>query len=273
LKKLPHHIYLPANTQGRDFAVGDIHMEYGKLKAALKAAGFDESKDRLFSVGDLIGREGRELEECIKLLDEPWFHVVEGNHEMALVEASRHSMSLCAWRSVQNESIKAFSDNQLTAFAERLRDLPTVITIGKGENRINLVHAVMSNPAKKLMTDAQLDQVNFTWAQVCSFTEFRFLAAEHREQSRSNQSSPRVFEGLSLTLCGHSAVDTPTMVASHYLLDTGCGRLADANYLNPRVSLVEIAPLLLEYQLALAASDFYRQVDEPDNENDPSPMG
>ena len=40
------------NATGRDFAVGDIHGCFARLRAALDAAGFDESSgDRLFSVG------------------------------------------------------------------------------------------------------------------------------------------------------------------------------------------------------------------------------
>ncbi|WP_261986408.1 metallophosphoesterase, partial [Enterococcus faecium] len=44
------------NSIGRDFAVGDIHGCFSRLNSALNTIEFDPSKDRLFSVGDLVDR-------------------------------------------------------------------------------------------------------------------------------------------------------------------------------------------------------------------------
>lgn len=44
------------NLQGIDYACGDIHGCFTKLRSVLEAINFDESKDRLFSVGDLVDR-------------------------------------------------------------------------------------------------------------------------------------------------------------------------------------------------------------------------
>lgn len=44
------------NEVGKDFIVGDIHGCLDQLKFQLSVTGFDKSKDRLFSVGDLIDR-------------------------------------------------------------------------------------------------------------------------------------------------------------------------------------------------------------------------
>ena len=69
------HIFIPKNIKGRDFVVGDIHGHYDLLKTELKTVGFDKQKDRLFSVGDIIDR-GPKSEECLTLLDQPWFFMV-----------------------------------------------------------------------------------------------------------------------------------------------------------------------------------------------------
>jgi serine/threonine protein phosphatase 1 len=53
------------NEKGRDFVVGDIHGCFDLLSNNLKEIGFDESVDRLFSVGDLVDR-GKQSEDCIK---------------------------------------------------------------------------------------------------------------------------------------------------------------------------------------------------------------
>ena len=58
------------NERGRDFAVGDIHGCFSDLARGLKAIGFDEKADRLFSVGDLVDR-GPESTHALEWLASP----------------------------------------------------------------------------------------------------------------------------------------------------------------------------------------------------------
>lgn len=76
---------VPRNSVGRDFVVGDIHGEFDLLMSGLGAVQFDEERDRLFSVGDLIDR-GPESLKCLELILEPWFFAVVGNHEDMMFE-------------------------------------------------------------------------------------------------------------------------------------------------------------------------------------------
>ena len=78
------HQHLPANTVGRDFIVGDLHGCLDLLHAELARLQFEPAKDRLFSVGDLADR-GPDSMGCLRLLREPWFHAVRGNHEDMLI--------------------------------------------------------------------------------------------------------------------------------------------------------------------------------------------
>lgn len=73
------------NTNGTDYVIGDLHGCYDLLMDKLKEISFDKSRDRLFSVGDLIDRGPKSL-ECLGLVYEPWFHAVRGNHEDMAVE-------------------------------------------------------------------------------------------------------------------------------------------------------------------------------------------
>jgi len=57
---------LPTNTTGKDFVVGDLHGCYDLLESLLGAVSFDKSKDRLFSVGDLIDRGPNSL-RCLRI--------------------------------------------------------------------------------------------------------------------------------------------------------------------------------------------------------------
>ncbi len=64
------HVEYPANEDGRDFVVGDIHGEYDQLMEALDHQNFDKDHDRLFSVGDLIDR-GPKSVDVVMLAVEP----------------------------------------------------------------------------------------------------------------------------------------------------------------------------------------------------------
>ena len=66
--------------KGKLYAVGDIHGCYNLLMSRLNVIGFDFKNDLLVAVGDLVDR-GIQNQECIALLDQPWFASVKGNHE------------------------------------------------------------------------------------------------------------------------------------------------------------------------------------------------
>lgn len=77
---------IPENTVGRDFAVGDIHGMLHLFEDKLREIGFDKTKDRMFSVGDLVDR-GPDSLGALKLIREPWFFAVRGNHEDMMIDA------------------------------------------------------------------------------------------------------------------------------------------------------------------------------------------
>lgn len=83
---------LPRNDVGRDFVIGDIHFKTIDLYKGLLKLGFDKTIDRVIGVGDLIDR-GPGVLDGLKLLDEPWFFTVQGNHEQMLINAHRENPS------------------------------------------------------------------------------------------------------------------------------------------------------------------------------------
>ena len=68
------------NAAGRDFVVGDVHGHFATLERALERVGFERTRDRLFSVGDLVDR-GPESERALAWIRERFDAVVMGNHE------------------------------------------------------------------------------------------------------------------------------------------------------------------------------------------------
>ncbi|MEI9179479.1 metallophosphoesterase, partial [Pseudomonas aeruginosa] len=55
------------------------------LMNKLDTIGFDNKKDLLISVGDLVDR-GAENVECLELITFPWFRAVRGNHEQMMID-------------------------------------------------------------------------------------------------------------------------------------------------------------------------------------------
>ncbi|GAB1078747.1 MAG: metallophosphoesterase [Shewanella algae] len=90
LTKVPIHKYIPMNSNGRDFFIGDIHGEYEQLISLLAKVCFEPKRDRLFSTGDVIDR-GPHSYNCLLKTQEPWFYSTLGNHENLLIEASKGS--------------------------------------------------------------------------------------------------------------------------------------------------------------------------------------
>lgn len=78
-------LQLGMNKNGRDFVIGDIHGHYYKLMEGLEKVDFDFKKDRLIAVGDLIDR-GKENMEVLRILFQPWFFAIVGNHEWMMAK-------------------------------------------------------------------------------------------------------------------------------------------------------------------------------------------
>lgn len=126
------------NQRGRDFAVGDIHGHFSKLQTALDAIAFDPSKDRLFSVGDMVDR-GAESAQVLEWLARPWFHAVRGNHEDYA----------CRWRTVDVANwlingggwFQELSLEQKLAMESAFSALPVVIEVETPKGIVGIAHA------------------------------------------------------------------------------------------------------------------------------------
>lgn len=136
---MPHLLKLPRNQAGRDFVVGDIHFKTRELHKGLLALGFDKSVDRLIAVGDLIDR-GSGMLDGLKLLGEPWFFTVKGNHEQMLIDAYRANPHLPYsahgarwWLTIDDESKPMVID--------KLDSLPMAIEVETVRGVVGVVHA------------------------------------------------------------------------------------------------------------------------------------
>lgn len=226
--------HLPANTQGRDFVVGDLHGCLQSLNKALDTVGFDKSIDRLFVTGDLIDRGFHSI-ECLKLIQEDWFYSIMGNHELMMIGAFWRSfnadaipveLGYCESSFYQNGGKwiidyldeNGMPDNKITELLHQASQLPVILTVGEGEQRFNLVHSqFLPNE-----TDAKIDNLP---EQVPTNSKVIWHIIEvllwDRELMKSDDTHPDTQDGLSTTYVGHTIGKTIQKRLSHVNLDTG----------------------------------------------------
>ena len=134
--------YFEENTTGRDFIIGDLHGCAETLLNALLQLNFNPKIDRLFSTGDLIDR-GPQSFEAANLIYEKWFFSVQGNHELLMAQSILHQNPAYIDCWMQNGGAWfQYEDEQLIIdIAKRFSQLPLIISIGKGNKRINIVHS------------------------------------------------------------------------------------------------------------------------------------
>lgn len=220
------------NALGNDFAVGDIHGHFTRLQTALDAIGFDPSKDRLFSVGDLVDR-GPECEEVIKWLDKPWFHPVRGNHDDYV--ARFNTCDIGNWMVNGGVWFVGLPTDEQLNYQCMFRDLPIVIEVETEGGVVGIVHA---------------DCVFETWAQLKEELESpesskRLKLVQNTcmwSRSRYERRDCRPILDVRAVVVGHTPMEDPLVLGNIYHIDTGgwlkdgSGRftLLDLSTLNPR---------------------------------------
>jgi serine/threonine protein phosphatase 1 len=157
---------LPCNALGRDFVVGDLHGCTEKLSAALAEAGFNRRVDRLISVGDLTDR-GPDSLGVLRLLLEPWFFAVRGNHDDMLLSALGHYRSSYHspgdfyrnggdWLLDLPANDRAWVER---VAADRLLSLPHVLSVMgvEGGAVFHVVHAQLEAPTTGVVDCGEID--------------------------------------------------------------------------------------------------------------------
>ncbi|MBV6272164.1 metallophosphoesterase [Alcaligenaceae bacterium CGII-47] len=252
------HQHLPTNSVGRDFIVGDLHGCLDLFQAELKRIAFNPDRDRILSVGDLADR-GLDSMGCLRLLREPWFHAVRGNHEQMLInfsdpdiipygtntEADLFFRNGGGW--VRNLP-KDETDELWSDLLRRVVQLPYVITVGEGGNRFHVAHAELMTgnphvsfsglrrpePGNRLPSDQILTDDELTESTLDAMTTALIWGRRVVGSSKPNQSMPvdtpagRLLisrkpwhPGLSLTYVGHTPLNQMRLHASHLFIDRG----------------------------------------------------
>lgn len=202
---------LPKNTQGRDYIIGDLHGCYRQLMDSLRALSFDTAKDRLIAVGDLIDR-GPESLGCLKLLNEPWFFSVMGNHEQFLIEGLVYNnvSSISIWMRNGGDWRTRLYDEQheeLAALLPKIQAMPLAIEI---DGRVGVVHAEVP----LAIWDEQ--QWRMRHADPLSILLW--------SRTKVNYNMDFRIEGIDYVVSGHTPVKGPKWLGNQLFLDTGAGK-------------------------------------------------
>src|SRR5574337_723833 len=131
------------NPSGRDFIVGDIHGCFNNLRSKMFEHHFDESCDRLFSVGDLVDRGPHSL-ESIDWIAKPWFHAVRGNHEDMAISVFKGEWDVSNYISNGGGWFTSIQDDRQQEFVTAFESLPLVMGIDTNQGVIGVVHAECS---------------------------------------------------------------------------------------------------------------------------------
>jgi len=238
---------LSVNEDGRDFVIGDLHGAYSCLERALEGVSFDPVKDRLISVGDLVDR-GPENEKCLRLLTQPWFHAVFGNHEQMMVEFFENKPMGQWW--FQNGGMWGYQHAaEQTEHSMEVRDLiklaaelPLLITVPLADGRrFHVLHAELSSIVplsdialesfdNKSFLDAafqqSIDGDYILWGRFIFYDLYKAVLDE--TQVRKFKTRAQMFKmgamfgpDLSPIYSGHTIMRQPTRFMGQTNIDTG----------------------------------------------------
>lgn len=201
------------NRHGRDFVVGDVHGCFDLLRTALANVNFNESTDRLFSVGDLVDR-GPSSEEVLDWLDKPWFFAVRGNHEqMAIgVAAGRHDKVNYAING--GSWFLDLKPEKQQVIAKMLDSLPLVMEVETPYGSIGIIHAEIEGTdwnefLHMLETVSSRNKLNALMEQALwARDRIRYKIVSH-------------IENIHRVYVGHTPVEGPTILGNVHYIDTG----------------------------------------------------
>jgi serine/threonine protein phosphatase 1 len=207
---------LPANRLGRDFMVTDIHGCYSLLEHLLKRVGFDENRDRLFIIGDLVDR-GPENHRAIEWLQKPFVHVIRGNHDQMLLDAAQNGYDYNHENNGGEWYIEMMRDNPELAqeFEQHFSGLPFAIEVESLDGqRFGLVHGECP----------LFDWNDFTHALEHEEDPKRLhniVIAAIWMRSRIELGDVTPITGIDTVFVGHSVVEEVGQLGNTVYLDTG----------------------------------------------------
>ena len=201
--------HFPLNEAGSDFVVGDVHGCFSVLQAKLDEIGFDPSKDRLFSVGDLVDR-GPASDEALEWLAKPWFHAVRGNHEQMAIDAAAGFFDAGTYIYNGGAWFLALTKEERQLFADAFSALPIAIEVETKDGLVGIVHADAPIADWADMEDALTKENGESFAQMCIWS-----------RDRAQRKLTTEIAGVKAVIVGHTPMKTDIWLGNVHYIDTG----------------------------------------------------
>jgi len=198
------------NTEGKDYIVGDLHGCWDQFQFQLKLVGFDKSKDRLFSVGDLIDR-GPDSAYCVSLIEEDWFYPVLGNHEVFMIDCLLGGKwgDVNLWYANGGQWLEREDLELMRWVANQLNDkVPLTRSVKTVDGKIGISHA---QPPCRNWKDCEDQRLN----------AYQIETSLWARSLIENKLMTWKCENVDLTLHGHTPVQEYKKIGNAMFIDTG----------------------------------------------------
>lgn len=222
------------NASGDDYICSDIHGHFSLLEDLLDQAGFDSSKDRLFSLGDLIDR-GSESADVLTWLKQDWFHAIQGNHERMLINAveQKSSHMFMQWHAWGGDWAEDLDLVQLDKYYQALSKLPVAIELQVSESKkVALVHAELPDQCDWLDVVDQLSNIDEKEVEKSRLVSDMFWKKSQLYRDPEGLLSIQPVKNIDHVFHGHTIVDFITTHTNRTFMDLG-------SYLNDDIGLVK----------------------------------
>ncbi|MDM4206038.1 protein-serine/threonine phosphatase [Klebsiella spallanzanii] len=188
------------------WVVGDIHGCYTLLNHRLRELAFNKETDLLISVGDNIDR-GTENLDVLRLLDEPWFISVIGNHEAMALEAFE-TQDGNRWLASGGDwffSLTEQDRQEAITFLLRFQKIPHILEIESNDKKYVIAHA--DYPGQTYHSNKVVDANAILWP------------IDRIMRSLEGRTNP--ISGADFFIFGHMTVSNVQTYANQIYIDTG----------------------------------------------------
>ena len=198
---------LPLNTAGRDYFVGDIHGCFFELQFKMDAAGFDVTKDRIISVGDLVDR-GADSLDSVEWISRTFFHAVQGNHESMAIRYPSGNMDTDNYFRKGGGWMIALGAHQAKEVSDALNTLPMMLEVETKYGLVGVVHAEVAGD-------------DWDWCKDnIQYKGVRQQVMWGRDKVTFADTDP--IAGIDYVVVGHTPMKTPARLGNVFYIDTGC---------------------------------------------------
>lgn len=214
------------NDYRKIFVMGDAHGSFDLIKKFTNNPTlFNKETDLLVAAGDIIDRGSQSL-NCLRLLNEKWFDMVIGNHElMAIDYVLQGNISNSIW---MNEfvggawylSLNQEEKDEVKILLEKVEMKPYIIEFKQDDKRICLAHA--NYPSNQYENGKLIDLSLTAW----DITRYR------EAKSKSLFYDPVTIFGTNLFVFGHYQTEAPEQHKNCLWIDTAAYRTGNLTFLD-----------------------------------------